>query len=533
MIEITHKDLLARIAKFRTKSGIVETPAFIPVVHPIRELIPPRRMYSDFDYKLIITNAYLLSKAEIKGTIHDILDFPGSIMTDSGAYQLLIYGDVEISPSQIIEFQERIESDMAVILDIPTGGHATYNEAKYTVEATLRRARESMAHRTKDDILWVGPIQGGTYPDLVTYSAQEISKLDFQIVAIGSPTQLMEQYKFDKLVDLIMAAKKHVPLNKPVHLFGAGHPLIFPLIVAMGCDLFDSAAYALFAKHNRFLSSEGTYRLEELHDGFCNCPTCSEFSISEIKKLEKNERIRVIAEHNLRICQLEIRRIKQAIKEGRLWRLVESRLSSHPAIVDAFSRLKTVQTFFEQFSPISKKRAVYITSQWSSLQPEIVRHKARMETYIPPEPKRDKLLVFSVPQKSPYHSATEYERFCHQFGNSFPELFRRFDTIFLSPFLGLIPLELTSFYPLSQHVTPQTFFTEKPIFLIEQVQSYLIRNKQYDQLIGIFAQSDYWQMFTQRCRAMLKKSKEKFKLFQTDFSSKSLKKIIAQMVKDW
>jgi 7-cyano-7-deazaguanine tRNA-ribosyltransferase len=174
MIEIIQKDLLGRIAKFRTKSGIIETPTFIPVVHPTRELIQPRKMFEDFGCQILITNAYLLSKTGSERKIHDLLDFPGAVMTDSGAYQLLIYGDVDITPKQIIQLQERIETDIAVILDVPTGGKATYSEAKFTVDETLRRATDSISQRQKSDILWVGPIQGGTYTDLVEKSARKI-----------------------------------------------------------------------------------------------------------------------------------------------------------------------------------------------------------------------------------------------------------------------------------------------------------------------------------------------------------------------
>lgn len=532
MIEIIHKDLLGRITKFRTKTGIVETPVFIPVVHPTRVLIPPRTMFDEFNCEIVITNAYLLSKAEKEGLLHNILDYPGSIMTDSGAYQLLMYGDIEITPNQIIEFQEKIDSDIAVILDVPTGGHATYEEASYTVKETLRRAKDSVSLRTRKDILWVGPIQGGTFSDLVASSAKEVAKLDFSIFAIGSPTQLMEQYHFDKLVELVMTAKSSIPHNKPVHLFGAGHPLIFPLIVAMGCDMFDSAAYALFAKHDRLLTPTGTYRLEELHEEFCICPTCSKFTISEIKKLEKKDRIRVLAEHNLHISQNEIIRIKQAIREGRLWRLVESRLSSHPSLVDAMQKMISYQEFFEHISPITKKRAIFITSKWSSYQPEIIRHHNRMNEYSPPKPNRTKLLLFSAPHSRPYHAAREHTRFqtlYQQINSAKPN---DFDLVFLSPYLGLVPLELTSVYPLAQNELPQSILTEDYSLLLEHLFQYIQRNQQYTKIYGIFSSTQYWYSFSRRCRRMLKKIGKECNLFQTDFSRKSLKPLVNRIVRE-
>lgn len=530
MIEIIQKDILARIARFRTKSGIIETPTFIPVVHPAKELINPKRMYHEFNCQILITNAYLLSKSQKKGKIHDILNFPGSIMTDSGAYQLLIYGDVSTTPNQIIKFQEEIETDIAVILDVPTGGKATYKEAQSTVEETLRRAKASISHRKESDILWVGPIQGGTYPDLVANSAQQISELDFSIYAIGSPTQLMEQYQFDKLVDLVLSAKSNIPFNKPVHLFGAGHPLIFPLIVALGCDMFDSAAYALFAKHDRVLTAEGTYRLAEIQDDFCTCPTCSQYTIAEMKQLEKKKRVQVLAEHNLSICQHEIQRIKQAIREGRLWRLVESRLSSHPALVDAMCKLQSYQSFIEQSSPLTKKRALYVTSSWSLFQPEIYRHRKRIETYSSPEPSRDTLLLFSAPTSSPYHSSNEYERFRNLVRKVAPDYFISVETLFVSPVFGLVPLELTNYYPLAQHMIPQNEIFNFESVIFEQLESYLSANPQFTRIYGIFGKTSNWKSFTRICRQLLKQLKTNFILSTSDFSKESLNKIIPKLI---
>ena len=144
MIEILHKDLLARIAKFQTKTSWVETPVFVPVVHPTRELISPARMYNEFNCKIIITNAYLLLKAGLEVSLHDYFDYPGTIMTDSGAYQLLVYGDVDTNPTQIIQFQETIGSDIAVILDVPTGDHrfslATHAVAPLSAHSVLSKS---------------------------------------------------------------------------------------------------------------------------------------------------------------------------------------------------------------------------------------------------------------------------------------------------------------------------------------------------------------------------------------------------------
>ena len=150
-----------------------------------------------------------------------------------------------------------IDTDIATILDIPTGWDVTKGYARYTVKETLKRAKALKKMVTRNDLLWVGPVQGGQYLDLVAKSAKEMGKLPFQVHALGSPTPVMEQYKFDVLVDMIITAKMNLPPDRPLHLFGAGHPFMFSLAVALGCDLFDSAAYALFARQDRYLTESG------------------------------------------------------------------------------------------------------------------------------------------------------------------------------------------------------------------------------------------------------------------------------------
>ena len=95
------------------------------------------------------------------------------------------------------------------------------------------------------------------------YSAETLDKMGFELMAIGSPVEVMERYEFSILSEMIVSAKSSVP-TKPFHLFGAGHPITIPLVVALGCDTFDSASYILYAKEDRYMHANGTLKLQEL-----------------------------------------------------------------------------------------------------------------------------------------------------------------------------------------------------------------------------------------------------------------------------
>ena len=104
-------------------------------------------------------------------------------------------------------------------------------------------------------------VQGSIYPELRMKCAKELSKIDADLYPIGGVVPLMENQRYTDFIRCIISSKKGLDPSKPVHLFGAGHPLIFPLAVALGCDFFDSSAYAKYATGDRMIFHWGTEKL--------------------------------------------------------------------------------------------------------------------------------------------------------------------------------------------------------------------------------------------------------------------------------
>ncbi len=455
--EIKEKDLLGRIGKLKTKSCTVETPLLYPVINPSIQLVPARKLKETFGFQAVITNAYILRKnfgdKPITEGLHKFLGFDGAVMTDSGAYQILVYGGVEFTQPEIIAYQEGIGSDIATMLDIPTGWKVTKEQAQETVAETLRRAKAFFEIKKRDDILWVGPVQGGKHLDLVASSAVEMGKLPFQIYALGSPTEVMESYRYDVLAEMILTVKKGLPPERPLHLFGAGHPAMFSLAVALGCDLFDSAAYALYARENRYMTEDGTSRLQELDYFPCCCPHCSTETPRGLEAKPKKIQELFLAEHNLYVCQAELKRIKQAIREGRLWEHTEMRVHNHPALLSALKKLRSHGDLLEQFSPSVKPSGFFYFDSVGLIRPEITRYRKRLsERYSPPT---DAKVLFLVPQtrNKPFHKAPEFKKIRQLLRSLGETLASKVHVcVYCAPF-GLVPLELDEVYPLSQHET--------------------------------------------------------------------------------
>lgn len=489
--EIKERDLAGRIGKITTKKGILETPIFLPVINPWYNIIPIEELRRKFNLKAVITNAYIIKKklmTEGKDVfdVHKIINFDKIVMTDSGAYQLLVYGDIDLRAEEIIKIQEKLNSDIAVILDIPTSKNLPYEEAIQTIKETLKNAEISLKVKSRSDILWVGPVQGGPYEDLVEYCARKISKMNFDIYGIGGPTQFMEKYQFDELVDLVMTAKKELPIEKPIHLFGAGHPLVMPLLVAMGCDIFDSASYALYAKDERYITSSRTIKFSRLRYLPCNCDVCSKFEIEELRGMDREKRTQLIAEHNLSIILREINKIKQAIYEGTLWELIERKSKAHPQLYKAIKKLGKHKEYLEKFDPIIKGqiRGIFYTGSEGLIRPEVTRHLTRIEKNVKFTDK-EVLILIPDPQEKPFSKSRYVREIINLIKKSYSKekMDKVHECIYCVPF-GVIPVELDEVYPLSQYEAIESKDKEESELIFNAIKE-LITNNKYSNIIFI------------------------------------------------
>ncbi len=528
--EVRERDLLARIGRLKTKSGGIETPLLLPVVNPAIQLIPPRFMREKLGCKALMTNAYIIKKhfgeEAIQKGIHKLLDFNGIIMTDSGAYQILVYGDVDVTHEEIVEYQEKIDTDIAIVLDVPTGWGVSRKRAEETVEETLARARRLVVLKKRRDIAWVGPIQGGQYLDLIAHSAREISKLPFEIHALGSPTPVMERYLFDVLVDMIMTAKMNIPQNRPLHLFGAGHPMMFSLAVALGCDLFDSAAYAIYAREDRYMTERGTVKLSKLEYLPCSCPACVGRSVDEIKEMPSVERRRVLAEHNLYLSFSEIKRVKQAIVEGRLWEYLEMKAHSHPTLLQALKKLKKYSEYLERNSPVTKESGLLFLSSLGLTRPEVIRHRKRLiERYQPPK-NSEVLILLPQTKIKPFHKSRECKYILRELRQNLKEKLDKIHICFYVAPFGVVPIELDEVYPLSQHETAMPLDIEVISYVARQVAEYISST---DYRMVILVQDENWnEKVTFTCRDICNKKNIAFHAVKVLKSWRDAAKIVVE-----
>ena len=258
---------------------------------------------------------------------------------------------------------------------------------------------------------------------------------------------------------MIVAAKKNIPTSIPLHLFGAGHPLTIPLAVALGCDTFDSASYMLYAKHDRVITDDGTRRLDELEYFPFDCEVSSRYKPRELLGMKKEERTDQIALFNLYAIKAEVDRVKQAIREGRLWEYTIKKARAHPKLFETIEVLVNNTKFLQDGTPKFKEKAIFLFGPEDQYRPEIRRYHECVKKF---RTKKKILVIAREPMIKPFFTSFEYKRLRRKF--------KKPDSVqfcYYNPFLGIIPIEISDIFPASHYVmTRNEFDAEKfPAFL--------------------------------------------------------------------
>lgn len=444
--EIRGRDAAARLGRFTTDHGVVTTPTLLPVLNPNIAYISAKEMRSKFGTEMVITNSYVIRKSEklrekaLAEGIHKLIDWDGPVMTDSGTFQMYVYGKVNVEPNEIVEFQRDIGVDVGTILDIFSTPDRTLDEAREDWAETLRRAR--MAAEVKGSMALNGTVQGGIYPELRRQSAREYRDVAVDFHAIGGVVPMMERQMWATLVDAVVAAKQELDPSRPTHLFGAGHPQMFALAALLGCDFFDSSSYAKYAKDGRMMYEDGTRHLADLVDNPCACETCSKHTPAELRALPEAERERALGIHNLAVSFAEIRRVREAIRAGRLWELATARCKTHPSLADGFRRALDHAAWFETTEPLSKPNAFFHTGAGSGRRPEVLRARERLLSRWSP---RGDIFLLPAPARKPAGEA---------YAELVPRTLERPIVAAARSAFGPVPFELDGTYPFAQSVEP-------------------------------------------------------------------------------
>jgi queuine tRNA-ribosyltransferase len=348
--ELLKTDSQARLGRVTTTHGTFETPMFMPVgtQATVKGLTP--RMVEECGASIILGNTYHLALrpgpdivAELGG-LHRFMDWPGSILTDSGGYQIFSLAEqrkitdhgatfrshidgalLELTPEKAVDIQEKLGSDIAMVLDECPPGLAEPEVIRNAMRRSILWAKRCQdAHRRSDQAQFA-IVQGGLNINWRVECAEELKKLDFPGYALGgfSVGEPNEQ-----MLQVLGEAAAALPVNKPRYLMGVGKPEDILNGIARGIDMFDCVLPTRNGRNAQALTWAGPLRLRNaIHkrsehplDPTCQCYTCLRFSRAYLNHLFHADEMlgpTLVSLHNIHFYLDLVKEARLAIAEGR------------------------------------------------------------------------------------------------------------------------------------------------------------------------------------------------------------------------
>jgi queuine tRNA-ribosyltransferase len=338
----------ARRGRLRFPRGVVETPAFMPVgTYGTVKGMRPKDVV-EIGAHIILGNTFHLmlrpGTQVIKkhGDLHDFMQWHGPILTDSGGFQVFSLGKLRkiteegvtfkspingskifMDPEISMQVQRDLGSDIVMIFDECTPYPATPDQARKSMELSLRWAKRSKdAHGDNPSALF-GIVQGGMYEGLRSESLKGLVEIDFDGFAIGG---LSVGEPKEDMLRILNYLTPEMPQNKPRYLMGVGTPSDIVEAVRRGIDMFDCVMPTRNARNGHLFTFQGVIKLRNAKyredtgplDPTCDCYTCRNFSRSYLHHLDKcNEMLgaQLNTIHNLRHYQLLMQKIRNALTE--------------------------------------------------------------------------------------------------------------------------------------------------------------------------------------------------------------------------
>lgn len=351
-LEILHEDkeTKARYGILHTPHGDVEVPMFMPVgTLATVKTLSPEELY-EMGSQVILANTYHLHLrpgediVEKAGGVQKFMNYKGPMLTDSGGFQVFslaksrdikeegvtfkshLNGDkIFFSPEIVMDIEQKIGADIAMSFDECIPYPASYEYAKKSTERTLRWAKRGKEVHTKKDQALFGIVQGGAYPDLRKYCAEELVKMDFDGYSIGG-TSIGEPK--DVCFDMIDMAIPYLPKDKPRYLMGVGSLDYILEGIAKGIDMMDCVLPTRIARHGTLMTHHGRVNIKNLKykedftplDSECNCYTCRYYTKAYLRHLYVSDETfgkRLLSLHNTAFLLEIAKGAREAIKEDR------------------------------------------------------------------------------------------------------------------------------------------------------------------------------------------------------------------------
>ncbi len=341
----------ARQGQLQFGRGVIDTPAFMPVgTYGTVKAMTPEEL-EGMGAQIILGNTFHLwlrpgmEVIRAHGDLHDFTHWEKPILTDSGGFQVYSLGQMRriteegvhfrspvdgsrvfMGPEESMQIQRDLGSDIVMIFDECTPYPATEEEARVSMELSLRWARRSRDAHGDNPAALFGIVQGGVYTELRQRSLDGLMEIGFDGYAVGGLSVGEPAQDRWRVLDFLA---QRLPEDRPRYLMGVGTPADIVEAVSRGIDMFDCVMPTRNARNGHLFTHQGVVRIRNAcHakdtrpvDAHCDCYTCRNYSRAYLRHLQRCNEIlgaRLNTIHNLYYYQKLMADLRAAIRAGNL-----------------------------------------------------------------------------------------------------------------------------------------------------------------------------------------------------------------------
>lgn len=341
----------ARIGRFYTPHGVIETPVFMPVgtKATVKSLSPEE--VEEAGSQILLSNTYhlylrpgheIVKKA---GGLHDFMNWHKPILTDSGGFQVFSLSETRkvteegvtfssfidgsrhfMTPEKSMEIQMALGSDIVMAFDECSAAGVDFEYAEKAMLRTENWLKRSYSAMTSEHQILFPIIQGNMYPELRIESIKRSLPYAQCGIAIGGLSVGEPKPVMYEMLDVL---REHYPENMPRYLMGVGSADCIIEGVIRGIDMFDCVLPTRTARNGTAMTFKGnlTIRNAKYKEDFtpveegCDCYCCKHYTRAYVRHLINTDEIfggRLLSIHNIRFLHRFVAKIKEAIMNDRL-----------------------------------------------------------------------------------------------------------------------------------------------------------------------------------------------------------------------
>jgi len=352
VFDLIKTDGKSRLGTLMTAHGPIDTPAFMPVgtAATVKAMTPDA--VRETGAQIILGNTYHLmlrpgaERVERFGGLHEFMNWPGPILTDSGGFQIMSLSELrkleedgvtfrshidgsyhKLTPERAVQIQHMLDADITMVLDECTPYPATEEQTEASMKLSMRWAERCRgAFRQRKGYGLFGIVQGGIYPDMRKQSAKALVDMGFDGYAVGG---LAVGEGRDLMFKTLEATVPHLPADRPRYLMGVGKPDDLVGAVRRGIDMFDCVLPTRSGRTDQAFTRRGTLNMRNARhrddarpvDPDCQCYCCRNYSRGYLNHLIMAKEIlaaMLLTWHNLHYYQELMAGMRAAIAEGGL-----------------------------------------------------------------------------------------------------------------------------------------------------------------------------------------------------------------------